>query len=64
MVERVEGVQPHLEAPCQADGGAGLGTAWGEQKALAMLGEVAFSRVEVLRLADDPLNNYYLARKA
>jgi hypothetical protein len=29
-----------------------------------MLGEVAFSRVEVLRLADDPLNNYYVTRKA
>jgi hypothetical protein len=28
-----------------------------------MLGEVAFSRVEVLRLADDPLNNYYVTRK-
>ncbi len=44
--------------------GTGLGTMWGEQKALAMLGEAGFSQVEVQRLAEDPLNNYYLARKA
>lgn len=44
--------------------GAGLGTVWGEQKALAMLREAGFTRVDVLRLAEDPLNNYYVARKA
>jgi len=54
----------HCMTVSLALGGAGLGTAWGEQKALAMLGEAGFSRVEVHRLADDPLNNYYLARKA
>lgn len=44
--------------------GAGLGTAWGEQRALAMLREAGFASVEVHRLGpDDPLNNYYLARK-
>ena len=43
--------------------GAGLGTAWGEQKALAMLREAGLGRVDVHRLADDPLNNYYVARK-
>ena len=43
--------------------GAGLGTAWGEQRALAMLREAGLGRVEVHRLADDPLNNYYVARK-
>jgi 2-polyprenyl-3-methyl-5-hydroxy-6-metoxy-1,4-benzoquinol methylase len=43
--------------------GAGLGTVWGEQQALAMLAEAGFTRVEVQRLAADPLNNYYIARK-
>jgi SAM-dependent methyltransferase len=54
----------HCMTVSLALGGAGLGTAWGEQKALAMLGEAGLARVEVHRLADDPLNNYYLARKA
>jgi hypothetical protein len=44
--------------------GAGLGTVWGEEKALAMLREAGFASVEVHRLGpDDPLNNYYVARK-
>lgn len=43
--------------------GAGLGTVWGEQKALAMLREAGLPRVDVHRLAEDPLNNYYVARK-
>jgi 2-polyprenyl-3-methyl-5-hydroxy-6-metoxy-1,4-benzoquinol methylase len=44
--------------------GAGLGTVWGEQKALAMLDEAGFKHVDVHRLEEDPLNNYYVARKA
>ena len=41
-------------------GGAGLGTAWGEQKALAMLREAGLASVAIHRLGpDDPLNNYY-----
>lgn len=43
--------------------GAGLGTVWGEHRALAMLREVGFTRVDVHRLAEDPLNNYDVARK-
>jgi 2-polyprenyl-3-methyl-5-hydroxy-6-metoxy-1,4-benzoquinol methylase len=43
--------------------GAGLGTVWGEQKALAMLREAGLAQVEVHRLADDPLNSYYVARR-
>jgi ubiquinone/menaquinone biosynthesis C-methylase UbiE len=42
--------------------GAGLGAVWGEQKALAMLREAGFTHVDVQRPADDPLNNYYVAR--
>jgi len=45
--------------------GEGLGTVWGEEKALAMLREAGLTSVAVHRLGpDDPLNNYYLARKA
>ena len=43
--------------------GEGLGTAWGEQKACAMLREAGFGHVKVSRLEEDPMNNYYLARK-
>jgi SAM-dependent methyltransferase len=44
--------------------GAGLGTVWGEEKALAMLREAGLASVEVHRVGpDDPLNNYYVARK-
>jgi SAM-dependent methyltransferase len=53
----------HCMTVSLALGGAGLGTVWGEQKALAMLGEAGLAWVEVHRLADDPLNNYYVARK-
>jgi SAM-dependent methyltransferase len=42
--------------------GAGLGAVWGEQKALEMLNGAGFTRVDVHRLADDPLDNYYVAR--
>jgi ubiquinone/menaquinone biosynthesis C-methylase UbiE len=42
--------------------GAGLGAVWGKQKALAMLSEAGITGVDVHRLADDPLNNYYVSR--
>jgi ubiquinone/menaquinone biosynthesis C-methylase UbiE len=54
----------HCMTVSLALGGAGLGTAWGEQKALSMLREAGFGSVDVHRLGpDDPLNNYYVARK-
>lgn len=43
-------------------GGAGLGTAWGRQRAEAMLREAGFATVEVSDVADDPFNYYYVAR--
>ena len=45
-------------------GGAGLGTMWGRQVAVAMLGDAGFTDVEVAELESDPANYYYLARKA
>ncbi|MGI8605702.1 MAG: transcriptional regulator, partial [Gaiellaceae bacterium] len=46
-----------------AQGGAGLGTVWGEQKALEMLGEAGFGDVEVKQIDGDPFNNYYVAKR-
>ena len=43
--------------------GAGLGTVWGEQKAVAMLGDAGFGSIDVERVDADPFNNYYIARR-
>jgi SAM-dependent methyltransferase len=45
-------------------GGEGLGTAWGEQRARALLSEAGFSRIDVTQLEGDPFNNYYVSRRA
>ena len=46
-----------------AENGEGLGTMWGEQKALQMLAGAGFTRVEVKRVPGDNVNNYYVASK-
>jgi 2-polyprenyl-3-methyl-5-hydroxy-6-metoxy-1,4-benzoquinol methylase len=43
--------------------GEGLGTAWGRQKAVAMLAAAGFGEVETAQVDGDPLNIYYIARK-
>lgn len=43
--------------------GAGLGTMWGRQRAVAMLQDAGFTDVRVAELESDPANYYYLARK-
>lgn len=43
--------------------GAGLGTAWGTQLAVAMLGDAGFGDVRVAEIDADPINNYYIATK-
>jgi 2-polyprenyl-3-methyl-5-hydroxy-6-metoxy-1,4-benzoquinol methylase len=43
--------------------GAGLGTAWGTQLAVSMLGDAGFADVRVAEIESDPINNYYLAFK-
>ncbi|BBY37679.1 transcriptional regulator [Mycobacterium mantenii] len=43
--------------------GAGLGTAWGTQLAVAMLADAGFGDVRVAEIESDPINNYYIARK-
>ncbi|MEE8336825.1 MAG: methyltransferase domain-containing protein [Dehalococcoidia bacterium] len=43
--------------------GVGLGSMWGEQKALEMLGEAGFASVDVRRVEGDILNNFYICSK-
>jgi len=45
------------------EGGEGLGTVWGEQKARQMLTDAGFSQVDVHRVEGDILNVYYAARR-
>ena len=54
----------HCTSVSLGGGGVGLGTAWGEQLALAMLAEAGFASVSVERLPHDMMNNYYVARPA
>ncbi len=51
----------HCMTVSLAAGGAGLGTAWGEQTARRMLGEAGFTTVEVVD-APGPQNSIYICR--
>jgi SAM-dependent methyltransferase len=53
----------HCMSVSLAFDGAGLGTAWGRQLALSMLGDVGFKDVKVEELETDPINYYYIANK-
>lgn len=44
-------------------GGYGLGTVWGQQKAVQMLTEAGFTSVEVANVEADAFNAYYIATK-
>jgi SAM-dependent methyltransferase len=52
----------HCMTVSLAQGGAGLGTVWGEQLAQSMLADAGFAEVTVHDVPDDPLNQVYLAR--
>ena len=54
----------HCMTVSLAQGGEGLGTMWGKEKALEMLGEAGFSNVEVQEVDGDIVNYYYVAKKA
>jgi 2-polyprenyl-3-methyl-5-hydroxy-6-metoxy-1,4-benzoquinol methylase len=54
----------HCMTVSLATGGAGLGTMWGEEKAVEMLGQAGFANVEVKRLPHDIINNWYVAKKS
>jgi 2-polyprenyl-3-methyl-5-hydroxy-6-metoxy-1,4-benzoquinol methylase len=53
----------HCMSVSLAQGGAGLGAMWGEEKAGEMLREAGFTNVEVEQLPHDFINTYYIARK-
>jgi 2-polyprenyl-3-methyl-5-hydroxy-6-metoxy-1,4-benzoquinol methylase len=52
----------HCMSVSLANGGPGLGAAWGKEKALEMLAEAGFRDVTVQTLPHDPLNYYYVAK--
>ncbi len=54
----------HCMTVSLADGGMGLGTMWGEQKARQMLAEAGFTSVDLRQVDGDIVNNYYIATKA
>src|SRR5918994_1645925 len=53
----------HCMTVSLAQGGAGLGAMWGEEKATEMLREAGFANVRVEQLPHDFINYYYIARK-
>lgn len=53
----------HCMTVSLAQGGAGLGTMWGEEMATEMLHRAGFSDVQVHRLAHDFQNNFYVTHK-
>lgn len=54
----------HCMSVSLAQGGAGLGAMWGEQKAKEMFTAAGFTNIDVHRVEGDILNNYYVATKA
>lgn len=53
----------HCMTVSLAQDGAGLGTVWGEQKAVEMLGKAGLGEIRVERVEGDPFNNYYIATR-
>ena len=54
----------HCMTVSLAQGGAGLGTCWGQQQAQKMLAEAGFTSVDVRQIPNDIQNVIYLARRA
>lgn len=53
----------HCMTVSLAQGGEGLGTCWGEQKARELLAEAGFKKVETKTVEGDPINVYYICGK-
>jgi 2-polyprenyl-3-methyl-5-hydroxy-6-metoxy-1,4-benzoquinol methylase len=54
----------HCMTVSLSQGGQGLGTMWGEEKAREMLEEAGFKEVEVKQLPHDFMNSYYIVTKS
>lgn len=54
----------HCMTVSLAQDGAGLGTMWGEQKAMEMLHEAAFTKIDRFRIGPDLLSHGYVATRA
>ncbi len=54
----------HCMTVSLAQGGAGLGTAWGEELARQMLAEAGFTGVVVHDVPDDPIDSLYVAYRS
>ena len=52
----------HCMTVSLAEGGAGLGAAWGVELATAMLEEAGFGAIKVERLPHDVQNAYFVVR--
>ncbi len=53
----------HCMSVSLAQGGMGLGTVWGVEKAKEMLAEAGFSKVTIENYEHDIMNNYYFCSK-
>ena len=53
----------HCTTVSLAQGGEGVGTMWGEEKARQMLREAGFTNVEVEQLPHDFANSYFIVTK-
>lgn len=53
----------HCMTVSLAANGMGLGTMWGQEKALQMLNDAGFTQVEIKQLDHDFQNDYYIIRK-
>jgi ubiquinone/menaquinone biosynthesis C-methylase UbiE len=53
----------HCMTVSLAGNGAGLGTMWGEERALEMLQQAGFRNIKVHQLAHDFQNNFYIMQK-
>ncbi len=54
----------HCMTVSLAHGGAGLGTVWGEELAVEMLGDAGFRGIAVKQLPHDIMNNWYVSTRA
>ncbi|WP_204150084.1 class I SAM-dependent methyltransferase [Leptolyngbya sp. CCY15150] len=53
----------HCMTVSLAEGGMGLGTMWGREKAAEMLAQAGFTAIEMKALPHDVMNDYYVIRK-